>query len=67
VYFWVTLAPSLFLGKIVIRESISVWVLAFAGMNEITVVASSFIIWVFNLLLPTLIAVAVCKGKKGNA
>jgi hypothetical protein len=67
VYFWVTLAPSLFLGKIVIRESISVWVLAFAGMNEITVVASSFIIWVFNLLLPTLIAVVVCKGKKENA
>jgi hypothetical protein len=41
--------------------------LAFAGMNEITVVASSFIIWVFNLLLPTLIAVVVCKGKKENA
>jgi hypothetical protein len=39
-------------------------VLGFAGMNEMTVIASSFLIWVFNLLLPTLVATLICKGKR---
>ncbi len=64
VYLWVTIAPSLFLGKLAIRESIAIWVLAFAGMGELTVLISSFLIWTFNLLLPTIIGLFVCKEKR---
>lgn len=64
VYLWVTLAPSLFLGKLAVRESISIWVLTLAGMGEVTVLISSFLIWTFNLLLPTIVGLFICKRKE---
>lgn len=64
VYLWVTIAPSLFLGKLAIRESISIWVLAFAGMGELTVLISSFLIWIINLLIPTILGLIICKRKR---
>lgn len=64
VYLWVTIAPSLFLGKLAIRESISIWVLAVAGMGELTVLISSFLIWTLNLLLPTLVGLIICERKR---
>jgi uncharacterized membrane protein YbhN (UPF0104 family) len=60
-YLWLTLAPSLFLGKLAIRESVAIWVLTAAGMGELTIVISSFLIWVFNLLLPTVIGLFIVK------
>jgi uncharacterized membrane protein YbhN (UPF0104 family) len=60
-YLWLTLAPSLFLGKLAIRESVAIWVLTAAGMGELTIVISSFLIWVFNLLLPTVIGLFIIK------
>ena len=62
VYFWVTLSPSLFLGKIVIRESISVWVLSAAGLQPSIVVLSSIGIWVLNLFIPTIFSLIFCKA-----
>ena len=64
VYLWITLAPSLFLGKLAIRESISIWVLGIAGMSELSVLISSFSIWTLNLLLPTLIGLVICEKNK---
>jgi hypothetical protein len=64
VYLWITLAPSLFLGKLAIRESISIWVLGIAGMSDLSVLISSFSIWTLNLLLPTLIGLVVCEKNK---
>ena len=64
VYLWVTIAPSLILGKLAIRESIAIWVLTLAGMGELTVLISSFLIWTFNLLLPTIIGLFICKEKR---
>ncbi|MFN5787047.1 MAG: lysylphosphatidylglycerol synthase domain-containing protein [Flavobacteriia bacterium] len=63
-YLWVTLAPSLFLGKLAIRESVAIWVLGAAGMSELAVLVSSFLIWTFNLLLPTLVGLIICTEKK---
>jgi uncharacterized membrane protein YbhN (UPF0104 family) len=60
-YLWLTLAPSLFLGKLAIRESVAIWVLTAAGMGELTIVISSFLIWVFNLLIPTVIGLFIFK------
>ena len=63
IYFWTTLAPSLFFGKIIIRESISVWVLGGIISNQIEIVFASLIVWLINLLLPTLIGIFICKKR----
>jgi hypothetical protein len=61
VYFWVTLSPSLFLGKIVIRESVAVWVLSAAGLEASIVILSSLSIWLINLFIPTIFSLFFCK------
>lgn len=60
-YYWITLAPSLFLGKIGVRESVAVWVFAAAGMAEFAVVLSAFSIWVINLFVPTMLSLVFLK------
>lgn len=61
IYLWSTIAPSLILGKLFVRESIALWVLGGIGMAEINIVFASVSIWIVNLLVPTLIGIAVCK------
>jgi hypothetical protein len=56
-YLWVTLAPSLFLGKLVVRESVNVWVLTAAGMPSAIVLLASLVTWFGNLFVPTLISI----------
>jgi hypothetical protein len=60
-YFWITLAPSLFLGKLGVRESVAVWVFVAAGMDELSVVLSAFSIWVMNLFVPTVLSLLFLK------
>jgi len=60
-YFWITLAPSLFLGKLGVRESVAVWVFAAAGMAELPVVLAAFSIWVMNLFVPTVLSLIFLK------
>ncbi len=68
VYLWVTMSPSLILGKVFIRDSIAVVVLMHAelGLQPMTILIASFLIWVINLLLPTLLALIILKQKKAN-
>lgn len=61
VYLYTTLSPSLFLGKLVVRESIAVLVLAPLGLPVWNIVFASLLIWVINLLLPTLTGLFICK------
>ena len=61
IYLWSTIAPSLILGKLFVRESISLWVLGGIGLVEINILFASLSIWIVNLLIPTLIGIAVCK------
>jgi hypothetical protein len=63
VYLWVTIAPSLFLGKLAIRESISLWVLGFAGFQQQPILLASLSIWVLNLFIPTMISLLIAKKK----
>jgi hypothetical protein len=63
-YFWITLAPSLLLGKLGVRESIAVWVFVAAGMDELSVVLSAFSIWVMNLFVPTVLSLIFLKRAK---
>lgn len=64
VYLLVTLTPSLFFGKVVVRESIAVTVLAWAGYASGIVLFASFSIWLINLLLPTFLALFFVRLKR---
>lgn len=59
-YFWVTLAPSLFFGKFLVRDSIAVWVLG-KSMAISSVLSASLSIWFLNLFIPTMIALVFIR------
>jgi len=63
VYLLTMLIPSIFLGKIGVRESVALFVLVNLGMNEFAILFSSLIIWGVNTLLPALIGLIVCKNR----
>lgn len=64
VYLLTMLIPSLFLGKIGVRESVALFVLTNLGMNEFAILFSSLIIWGVNTLLPALVGLIICKNKQ---
>ncbi len=67
VYLVVTLTPSLFFGKIVIRESLSVSILGLAGYGTVPVLFASLFIWLINLLLPSFVAAFFVRKIKVDA
>jgi hypothetical protein len=64
VYMAVTLTPSLLFGKIVMRESIAVSILSLAGIAAFPVLLASLTTWLFNLLIPTFIAIFFVKFRR---
>jgi len=64
IFLWTTLVPSLWLGKLVIRESIALVVLGSVGFGQVEILTSSILIWFINLALPSLISLFICKQTK---
>ena len=61
IYFWSTLAPSLWMGKLVIRESIALWVLTpIIGHPEV-ILTTSVSLWILNHGVLALIAIPFFK------
>lgn len=61
IFFWSTLAPSLWLGKLFIRESIALWILLpIIGHPEI-ILLSSVSLWIINHGVTALIALPFFK------
>lgn len=63
IYLWSTIAPSLILGKLFVRESIAIWVLSGVGIGEWNIIFASLTIWIVNLLIPTIVGILVCKKR----
>lgn len=61
VYLITILVPSLFLGNVGIRESIALLILAPLGLNEVSILAASFLIWLLNTLSPALLGLIICR------
>ncbi len=66
IFFWTTLVPSLWFGKLVIRESIALIVLGSVGFGQVEILTASVLIWIVNLALPTLFSVFICKQNKSE-
>ena len=63
VYLLTMFAPSLFLGKIGVKESIALFVLGAIGVNEFSILFTSLLIWLLNSFLPAIVGVFICKTK----
>jgi len=63
VYLITMMAPSLFLGKIGIKESISLFVLSSIGINDFAILFTSLLIWFVNSLSPALIGLVVARKR----
>lgn len=64
IYFWSTLIPSLWLGKLFIRESVALWIMAQVIPEIEIVLLSSVLLWAINQGLPALIGVPYFKFSK---
>lgn len=54
-YLVTTLVPSVFFGKIVVRETSALMILGFLVPNAALIIFSSLTLWVINVVLPTLV------------
>lgn len=66
VYLLVMVAPSLFLGKVGVKESISLYVLTGLGLNPPTILLVSLLIWFLNTLSPALVGFVVCRKRENT-
>ena len=64
IYFIAILVPSLFLGKLGVKEVISIGVLSTLGMNEFSIVFASLGIWFVNSLAPAALGLIICNRPK---
>lgn len=60
-YLLSSLVPSFLFGKLGIRESISLVVFASFGMADYILVFTSLLVWIVNLLMPTIFGLIYCK------
>ena len=63
VFFWSTLIPSLWFGKLLIRESVAIWIFTINGYAGEVVILASVIIWLINQGLIALVSVPFLKWK----
>ena len=61
VFLFITLSPSLFFGKIIVRESIAITVFGLMGYATSPVIFASFTTWFFNLFLTAMISLLIVK------
>jgi len=63
-YLLTLIAPSLFLGKIGVKESIAIVVLGSIGVNEFSILFASLTVWLVNNISPTLFGLLITKKGK---
>lgn len=64
VYFWSTLTPNLFFGKLIVRESIALWFLTYYISDGSIILLSSVLLWFINQGIPNLISLFIIKTKQ---
>ncbi|MBI1838638.1 MAG: flippase-like domain-containing protein [Flavobacteriia bacterium] len=64
IFLWTTLIPSLWFGKLMIRESIALLVLTAIGLSELEIIVSSVLLWFINLAFPAILSIFICKRKE---
>ena len=63
VYLITMLFPSLFLGKVGIKESVSIFILGAMGVNEYAALFASLALWLINTISPALVGLVICRKR----
>ena len=63
-YLIITIIPSFALADLGIRSSVALFVFGFISNDVAAIVLSIFIVWIFNLALPSLVSISVLRPKK---
>jgi uncharacterized membrane protein YbhN (UPF0104 family) len=61
IFFWATLIPSLWFGKLIIRESMALWILAPLTSNPALVLFASVALWIINQAVPAAVGIPFLK------
>jgi len=64
IFLWTTMVPSLWFGKLIIRESIALFILGSIGFGQVEILTTSILIWIINLALPSIISIFYCRQKQ---
>lgn len=64
VFLAITLTPSLFFGKIIVRETLAVTFFGMLSIPMMPILLASFSTWCINLLLPAIISLIYMKRRK---
>ncbi len=67
VFFWSTLIPSLWFGKLFIRESMALLILAPLTTEPSVILFASLILWVINQIVPALVGIPFISKKQSAA
>lgn len=65
-YLITTIIPSPALGKFGIRESVSIFVFSLIGLSEETILLSSLLLWMINLMIPSLLGGVFLLNEKSK-
>ena len=63
-YGTITVAPSLFFGKIIVRETLALTILGLAGLAGPIILLAAFSTWLINQMVPVLIATLLLKKRR---
>lgn len=63
IFFWSTLVPSIWIGKLFIRESVALYLLSTIISSGAIIISSAFIVWCLNQVLPALVSLIFIRKK----
>tara|TARA_Y100001978_G_C23702839_1_gene442398 strand:- start:2280 stop:3191 length:912 start_codon:yes stop_codon:yes gene_type:complete len=63
----ITISPSLFMGKLIVRETVAVTVLSLIAMPAPLVIMAATSTWLLNQIIPALMATLLVKKQKHHA
>ncbi len=64
IFFWSTLVPSIWIGKLFIRESVALYLLSTIISSGAIIICSAFLVWCLNQVFPALVSLIFIRKKK---
>lgn len=63
----ITISPSLFMGKLIVRETVAITILTLIGIALPSIILAAVSTWLLNQILPALIATLLVKKRTQHA
>ena len=63
----ITISPSLFMGKLIVRETVAITILTLIGIAAPSIILAAVSTWLLNQILPALIATLLVKKRTQHA